>query len=170
MGVLQKKCCKKEINQEVLHPKLLPYGVSFQLQTSNTELLLFRFFFFTTWLLFFFCFPLNSEAVHYTGKLSDGTVFDSSIERGEPFKFKLGVGMIFPFFWASPIFVLFFFVLLFVFLVLSFSAFFSSWFLLFLSFFLFSLFFSSYLNKKKEWLSKDGIYVLQLCTLEKSVD
>ena len=30
--------------------------------------------------------------VHYTGKLEDGTVFDSSIPRGEPLKFKLGVG------------------------------------------------------------------------------
>lgn len=28
--------------------------------------------------------------VHYTGMLSDGTVFDSSVERGKPFSFKIG--------------------------------------------------------------------------------
>jgi FKBP-type peptidyl-prolyl cis-trans isomerase len=32
--------------------------------------------------------------VHYTGKLLDGTVFDSSIERGEPIAFPLGVGSV----------------------------------------------------------------------------
>ena len=30
--------------------------------------------------------------VHYTGKLTDGTVFDSSIPRGQPFDFTLGAG------------------------------------------------------------------------------
>ena len=32
--------------------------------------------------------------VHYTGKLLDGTVFDSSVERGEPIAFPLGVGRV----------------------------------------------------------------------------
>ena len=32
--------------------------------------------------------------MHYTGRLLDGTVFDSSVDRGEPFKFKLGTGAV----------------------------------------------------------------------------
>lgn len=32
--------------------------------------------------------------VHYTGKLLDGTVFDSSVTRGRPFAFKVGIGSV----------------------------------------------------------------------------
>lgn len=32
--------------------------------------------------------------VHYTGKLQDGTIFDSSVSRGIPISFQLGAGRV----------------------------------------------------------------------------
>ena len=32
--------------------------------------------------------------VHYTGKLLNGTIFDSSFKRNKPFQFKIGVGQV----------------------------------------------------------------------------
>jgi len=38
--------------------------------------------------------PGTDIKAHYTGKLTNGMVFDSSVERGEPLEFTVGVGQV----------------------------------------------------------------------------
>ena len=38
--------------------------------------------------------PGDNVTVHYTGMLLNGEVFDSSLERNQPFSFQLGQGMV----------------------------------------------------------------------------
>jgi FKBP-type peptidyl-prolyl cis-trans isomerase len=38
--------------------------------------------------------PGMNVSVHYTGWLTDGTKFDSSVDRSQPFRFQLGAGQV----------------------------------------------------------------------------
>lgn len=38
--------------------------------------------------------PGQNVTVHYTGTLTDGTKFDSSVDKGQPYTFRIGTGVV----------------------------------------------------------------------------
>ena len=38
--------------------------------------------------------PGSTVTVHYTGRLTNGNKFDSSVDRGQPFQFNIGKGQV----------------------------------------------------------------------------